>query len=146
MASMRTRGIWHATLAGLLVGTAFATAACGASRTYVQGDLDEAVAKHHMGVKWGPIGQAAGYVHPDVQTDFVRSWSERLGDREVVAFEVLSSTMDPEMKNALVVVQITWTEGGVRVQKGIFEERWVRGDGGRWSVEKPVFGDDMRVR
>ena len=113
----------------LVVGSVLA--GCAAQEMDRQRDLNVAISKHHVDLRWGRLPNAATHVHPDLQRAFVEDWAKRFAKIEMTDVDVLQVAHTAE-DQAEVVVKFTWIERDtMRVQEHISTERWVREDG-RW--------------
>jgi hypothetical protein len=101
-------------------------------------DLDIAMGKHHIDLRWGRLENAAQRVKPEMRAAFLRSWAEKAGQIELQDIDVAGVVVHEGGDTADVIVNMTWIERStMQVKTGTVTERWLRTDQG-WLLEKPA--------
>jgi hypothetical protein len=123
---------------------------CAAADALQRRDLEDGVFKHHLELRWSRTAKAAAFVHPDLQNEFVESWTERASMLEISTLDVVNiqAMQDEETgeKTAQVTVLVTWVQRDtMSVRESVVDERWVHADG-KWVVEKPLLPEDIIAR
>ena len=120
----------------VLVACAFG-AGCG-KHVYNRDDLTVTLAKHHIDLRWGRLGNAALAVQPEMREAFLKTWGARTATMELQDIEVAAVVVTPDEDAADVVVNITYVEREtMSVKTETVTERWVRTEHG-WLAEKPA--------
>jgi hypothetical protein len=104
---------------------------CAPHQLYQKRDLDAALLKYHQSFRWGRLKQAAQYIQPDLQADFVNSWLQHWEDIELHNLEVLSLV---EKENGDVVevhIKVQWIDqSSMSLKEKVIQEVWVRTQNG----------------
>jgi hypothetical protein len=129
-----------------LLVVAFAGAFSGCASVDARHDLDVALSKHHVDLRWGRIGNASAYVHPDLQQAFVLDWDRRfkkseLKDVEVIGVNVLEDDTLAEVSVRFVILDVDTQS----LKEVITFERWRRQEDGRWVAVKVADLEHGRV-
>ena len=121
----------------------FASSACAPHQLYQRKDLDAALLKFHQSFRGGRLKQAAQYVQPQLQADFVNSWLKHWDDMELHNVEILS-LVEKENGNVVEVsIKIEWIEQTtMSLKEKILQETWIRTKQG-WLLAGPVFPKDL---
>ena len=123
-------------LASALV-VSVASVACG-KHAFNRQDLDVDLARHHIDLRWGRLGEAARYVHPDLRAAFLQDWATRARDVELQDLEIVGVTVSEDGDSADVVVAVTYVERAtLQVKSTTATERWQRTDDG-WRAVRPM--------
>lgn len=131
-ASLRTRAAW---LLALVVLSS--TIACQTAQTISRrGELDVALSRHHVDIRWGRVPLAARYVHADLQSAFVEDWEKKTKEIEITEVEVLQVFELDEGRAADVVVRFAWVEKNTQsLREATITEHWEEIDGA-WMMTK----------
>lgn len=111
--------------------------ACG-RHLYDRRDLDVDMAKHHIDLRWGRLGEAAMRVHPDMRGAFMEDWAKRAETVELQDLEIVGATLDEDGDSADVVLAVTYVDRTtLQVKRATVAEKWQRTDDG-WRVVRPL--------
>lgn len=129
--------------AGLLLQTSLLASACCSTAEQItdRGDLDVAVSRHHVDLRWGRVPNAARFVHPDLQATFIEDWSRRLQNVRITDIEILHVI---ELGNGVaeVTVNIIYIdERKQSLRQHTSTERWELTDG-QWIMTRVADLDD----
>ena len=117
--------------------------ACAPNQLYQRKDLDAALLKYHQNFRWGRLKQAAQYVQPQLQADFVQSWLKHWDDMELHNVEVLSLIEKENGDVVEVAIKVQWIDQTtMNLKEKILQETWVRTKDG-WLLAGPVFPKDL---
>jgi hypothetical protein len=113
------------------------TLACQTAQTISRrGELDVALSRHHVDIRWGRVPLAARYVHTDLQAAFVEDWERKSKEIDITEIEVLQVFEFDEGKSADVVVRFAWID---RARQSLHEatvtEHWEEVDGA-WVITR----------
>jgi len=113
------------------------TLACQTAQTISRrGELDVALSRHHVDIRWGRVPLAARYVHPDLQSAFVEDWEKKTKNIEITDVEVLQVFELEEGRSADVVVRFVWIERSSQsLREATITEHWEEIDGA-WLITK----------
>lgn len=121
----------------LFVAVALTAFGCG-KHVYSRDDLTVTLAKHHIDLRWGRLGNAALNVKPDLREAFLKTWTQRASTIELQDIEIAAVAVAPDENSADVVVNITFVERDtMTVKTEAVSERWIRTEEG-WIAEKPA--------
>ncbi|HEY1099628.1 MAG TPA: hypothetical protein VGF99_11905 [Myxococcota bacterium] len=111
----------------MMVATSTLTMSCG-RHAYSREHLTEEVAKHHIDLRWGRLGNAALRVKPELRSAFIQAWSLRLQGIELQDMDVLDvAQVDDDTID--VLVSVTYVDKvSMAVRTVQFPERWLRTD------------------
>jgi len=110
---------------------------CG-KHIYNRTDLDIALGKHHIDLRWGRLENAALVVKPEMRGAFLKAWAEKAGTIEMQEIEVVGITETPDGDTADVIVRLVFVERDtMQVKTAIVSEHWVRTDSG-WIADVPA--------
>ena len=117
--------------------------ACAPNQLYQRKDLDAALLKYHQSFRWGRLKQAAQYVQPQLQADFVQNWLKHWDDMELHNVEVLSLIENENGDVVEVAIKVQWIDQTtMNLKEKILQETWVRTKDG-WLLAGPVFPKDL---
>jgi len=117
---------------------------CQTAREVTQrGDLDVAMSKHHVNLRWGRVPHAARHVHPQMRDAFLADWGKRLAEIEISDIDVLEVYDDPATTTAEASVKVTFVEKSrQRLRETVHTESWEMIEG-TWLLIKPMLPDDI---
>ncbi len=105
------------------------TVGCG-RHLYGREQLTEDLAKHHIDLRWGRLGNAAQRVLPELRGPFIQVWSQRLQSLELQDMDVVDVAQLDE-DTVMVVVNVTYVDKlSMSVATVQFPETWKRTDTG----------------
>lgn len=108
-----------------------------------RGELDVALSRHHVDVRWGRVPLAARNVHPDLQAAFVEDWERRAKEIDITEVEVLQVFELDDGKKADVVVRYAWIERKTQsLHEATLTESWEEVDGA-WLMVKTAIPPDQ---
>jgi len=125
---------WSLRLGGVVMAAVVATAtgACG-KHLYNRENLTEDLAKHHIDLRWGRLGNAAVRVTPELRGPFIQAWSLRLAGVELQDMDIADVALMDE-DTAQVIVNVTYVDKqSMSVRTVQFPEIWKRTDQG-WQL------------
>lgn len=133
-----------AILLACIVALAPLVTACQTAREVTQrGDLDVAMSKHHVNLRWGRVPHAARHVHPEMRDAFLEDWRKRLSEIEISDIDVLEVYDDPATATAEASVKVTFVEKSTqRLRETVHNESWEFIEG-TWLLIKPMLPDDI---
>jgi hypothetical protein len=113
------------------------TMACQTAQTISRrGELDVALSRHHVDIRWGRVPLAARYVHTDLQGAFVEDWEKKAKEIDITEVEVLQVFELDEGRAADVVVRFAWIEKSSQsLREATITEHWEEIDGA-WLMTK----------
>lgn len=125
----------------VILGWVFVAAlgGCAPQHLYQRHDLQAALLKHHQNIRWGRLTQAAAPVQPELQRDFVQSWSAHIERLELHNVDVIGMSEAPGGDVVEVSVRLQWIDQqSMNMRSKTLTEVWVRTQEG-WQVAAPVF-------
>lgn len=118
------------------------SAACG--HQFGRTDLDIALSKHHIDLRWGRIENAAQKVDPELRAAFLAEWLGRAQEIELQDLDISGVAMADDGASADVVVTFTYVErASMTVRQVQVVEKWVRTSDG-WLAKKPATLDAQK--
>lgn len=121
---------WLLMLGGLVLAATVTTSSGCGKHLYNRDNLTEDLAKHHIDLRWGRLGNAAVRVTPDLRSAFITAWASRLEGVELQDMDVADIALLDE-DTAQVIVNVTYVEKvNMSVRTVQFPEVWTRTDHG----------------
>ena len=120
-------------LSGVVLVAVVATSfGCG-KHLYNRENLTEDLAKHHIDLRWGRLGNAAVRVMPELRGPFVQAWSMRLAGVELQDMDIADVALIDD-DTAQVIVNVTYVDKqSMSVRTVQFPEVWTRTEQG-WQL------------
>lgn len=129
----------------LLSFALFATlfSSCG-KHQYTKEDLNPALAKHFIDIRWGRVVRASENVPPEMRTAFVKHWNEQTQVADVQDIDVVASIFNDAGDSADVSLNITWVHRSEqRVRTDLVTQVWSKTEKGwiaKTFVTLPISG------
>ena len=115
----------------IALSAALSSSSIGCGRhVYGREHLTEDLAKHHIDLRWGRLGNAAQRVTPEMRGPFIQIWAQRLQSLELQDMDIVDVAQVDE-DTAMVVVNVTYVDKlTMSVTTVQFPETWKRTDAG----------------